>query len=87
MSGVVAMPPQRMCVGCRRVRPKHELVRLVRTSTGVVERGTHGRGRGAYVCPDPECVKRAVKPGRLQQAFRKACVAGPELAGGPDQGR
>jgi predicted RNA-binding protein YlxR (DUF448 family) len=77
--------PLRTCVGCRRVRPKAELVRLVRTSAGVAVPDAQGRGRGAYVCPDSACVKRAAKPGRLQQAFRKVCVAGPDLAGVPDR--
>jgi predicted RNA-binding protein YlxR (DUF448 family) len=84
---LVAASPLRTCVGCRRVRPKAELVRLVRTAAGMVMRDAHGRGRGAYVCADPECVKRAVKPGRLQQAFRTVCVAGPDLAGDLDRRR
>jgi predicted RNA-binding protein YlxR (DUF448 family) len=71
--------PQRTCVGCRRVRAKAELVRLVRRSDGTVVRDACGRGRGAYVCPDLDCVARAAKPGRLSQAFGRPSVAGPGL--------
>ncbi|HXG40705.1 MAG TPA: YlxR family protein, partial [Candidatus Limnocylindrales bacterium] len=49
--------PLRTCVVCRAVRPKRELVRIVRTSDGGVELDPTGRraGRGAYVCPDRGC--------------------------------
>jgi uncharacterized protein len=62
--------PQRTCVGCRRVRPKAALVRLVRQAAGAVVRDPVGPGRGAYVCEDTACMERAVKGGRLAQAFR-----------------
>ena len=62
--------PQRTCVGCRRVRPKAELVRLVRRPGGAVVRDRIGPGRGAYVCEDAACVERVLKGGRLAQAFR-----------------
>jgi uncharacterized protein len=70
--------PTRTCVGCRQRRPKRELVRLVRDADGVVvvdPRGV-GPGRGAYVCAESECVKRALKTGRLAHAFRAACRLG-----------
>ena len=55
--------PMRMCVACRTMRPKKELVRIVRTPEGEVLADTTGRmnGRGAYVCRDPECLKKAIK--------------------------
>lgn len=65
--------PRRTCVGCRAVRMKHELVRLVRSPDGVVmvdERG-HAAGRGAYVCRSGGCAARLSKAGRLSQAFRR----------------
>jgi len=71
--------PQRTCVGCRRARAKEELVRLVRRSDGTVVADARGPGRGAYVCPDPDCVARAAKPGRLTQAFGRPSTAGPGL--------
>jgi len=61
--------PERTCIGCRRVRPKVELLRLVRRS-GTVVHDPKGPGRGAYVCDDPACMQRALKGGRLAQAFR-----------------
>jgi uncharacterized protein len=74
--------PSRMCLGCRRARPKGRLVRLVRSANGVVLTDPHARaaGRGAYVCPDPGCVERALIGGRLARAFRKPCVPSEDLA-------
>lgn len=63
--------PMRMCVGCREMKPKRELLRIVRTPEGVISTDATGRvnGRGAYVCKSPECLKRAEKSGALQRAF------------------
>jgi len=63
--------PERTCVACGRVRPKRELVRIVRTPTGEVKVDLTGKvsGRGAYVCPEPPCAERGVKAGRLQHAL------------------
>ena len=72
--------PSRTCVGCRRVRPKNELVRVVRAPDGsvVVDRRSVAPGRGAYVCPDPACMKRA--RGRLIGALRTNNVDFERLA-------
>jgi uncharacterized protein len=69
----VTSGPQRTCVGCRQKRPKATLVRLVRGGDGRVRVDDNGRawGRGAYVCPDPGCLERALKAGRLGHAFRQ----------------
>ncbi|OGK96189.1 MAG: hypothetical protein A3E31_00205 [Candidatus Rokubacteria bacterium RIFCSPHIGHO2_12_FULL_73_22] len=74
--------PGRTCLGCRRVRPKRELVRLVRSARGVVVVDARARahGRGAYVCPEPACVARGLDRGRLAHAFRRACELAPDLA-------
>jgi len=63
--------PERTCVACGRVRPKRELVRVVRTPTGEIKVDLTGKvsGRGAYVCPEPPCAERGVKVGRLQYAL------------------
>ncbi|HEV2356637.1 MAG TPA: YlxR family protein [bacterium] len=63
--------PQRQCVACGQVRPKRELVRIVRTPAGDVRVDATGKvsGRGAYVCPDDACVDRAVRGGRLAGAL------------------
>lgn len=73
--------PVRTCVGCRRVRPKRLLVRLVRQASGLVVADRTGRatGRGAYVCLDPSCVERAIGRGRLSHAFRKPCEVGSDI--------
>jgi predicted RNA-binding protein YlxR (DUF448 family) len=64
--------PQRMCVGCRVMKNKRELIRVVRTPEGSVELDTTGKksGRGAYLCADPECLNLAVKGKRLQKALQ-----------------
>jgi len=58
------------------------MVRLIRLPNGmVVVDGAHrAAGRGAYVCPDAECVERGLSRGRLGHAFRKPSEAGPDLA-------
>lgn len=65
--------PQRMCVGCRQMKNKKELVRIVRTPEGGIEIDRTGKraGRGAYICPDQECLAQAVKGKRLQKALEK----------------
>ena len=63
--------PMRQCVGCREMRPKKELVRVVKSPEGVVSMDLKGKapGRGAYVCHDRECLRRAIKSGALGRAF------------------
>ncbi len=66
--------PQRQCVACRQVRPKREMVRVVRTPAGEVRVDSTGKvsGRGAYVCPDAACADTAVREHRLQHALEVA---------------
>ena len=63
--------PMRMCVACRQMRPKKELVRIVRTPEGVVVRDRTGRlnGRGAYLCGSLDCLNKAVKTRALERAL------------------
>jgi len=63
--------PQRQCVACGRVRPRRDLVRVVRTPAGDVRVDVTGKvsGRGAYVCPDGACVDRGLGGGRLAGAL------------------
>ena len=65
--------PQRTCIGCRQKRPKVSLLRLVRGADGRVQVDDGGRaeGRGAYVCPDSDCLGKAFNPGRLGHAFKR----------------
>ncbi|MDI9481196.1 MAG: RNase P modulator RnpM [Syntrophomonadaceae bacterium] len=65
--------PQRMCVGCREMRNKRELIRIVRTPQETIEMDTTGKkaGRGAYICPDLNCFSEATKGKRLQKALNQ----------------
>jgi hypothetical protein len=71
--------PQRQCVACRQMRPKRELVRVVRTPAGEVRVDATGKvsGRGAYVCPVQACVDGALREHRLEHALE---VSIPESA-------
>lgn len=64
--------PQRTCIGCGQVKPKRDLIRFVRTPAGPVVLDQTGKlsGRGAYVCPDPVCIERALTAGRLVQKLK-----------------
>ena len=63
--------PMRMCVGCREMKPKKELLRVVRSPEGEISFDLTGRkpGRGAYVCHSQECLLRAVKQKQLERTF------------------
>lgn len=65
--------PQRMCVGCGQLKPKKELLRVVRTPDGVIEFDASSAkkksGRGAYLCPSKDCLTKAVKGKRLERAL------------------
>ena len=71
--------PLRMCVGCREMKPKKELLRVVKAPDGAVSIDLTGRkpGRGAYVCHSAECLKRAIKQRQLERAFE--CALGEEV--------
>ncbi len=63
--------PLRQCLGCREMKPKAQLIRVVRSPEGQVSLDFRGKlpGRGAYVCPNAECLKRARKARALERAF------------------
>ena len=71
MAAGVKKVPMRQCLGCRDMKPKKELLRVVRTPEETVVLDTTGRanGRGAYVCKNSECLKKAVKSKALSRAF------------------
>lgn len=64
--------PQRMCVGCREMKSKRELIRVVRTPEGQILLDATGKksGRGAYVCPMNVCLEKAIKSKALQRALQ-----------------
>lgn len=63
--------PMRQCLGCREMKPKRELIRAVRSPEGNISLDFKGKasGRGAYVCPDPQCLKKAIKAKALERAL------------------
>lgn len=63
--------PIRQCTGCRQVRPKREMIRVVRTPDGQVVLDATGKrsGRGAYVCPNPDCLTKALNSNRLARSL------------------
>ena len=66
--------PIRQCIGCRTQKPKNELIRVVRSPQGDVGLDFRGKapGRGAYLCRDPQCLKKAVKSRALERALSAA---------------
>jgi predicted RNA-binding protein YlxR (DUF448 family) len=63
--------PMRMCLGCGEMKPKRELIRVVKSPEGEVSIDKTGKksGRGAYVCDNIECLKKARKAKRIEKAF------------------
>ena len=63
--------PQRQCMGCRERKAKRELIRVVRTPEGAVTLDFGGKmnGRGAYICPNPECLKKVQKSKALDRSL------------------
>lgn len=71
--------PLRMCVGCRTRNDKRNLIRVVRTPEQEVVVDPTGKraGRGAYICPRMECLRKAVKSRALERALNVAMT--PEI--------
>ncbi len=63
--------PMRMCLGCGEMKAKRELIRVVKSPEGDISVDKTGKksGRGAYVCDDIECLRKARKARRLEKAF------------------
>ncbi|MDD6237582.1 MAG: YlxR family protein [Clostridiales bacterium] len=63
--------PMRMCNGCGEMKPKKELIRVVKSKEGEISLDLTGKkaGRGAYICNSPECLQKARKARRLEKAF------------------
>ena len=64
--------PQRTCVACRQGKPKRDLVRVVRTTSGAVLVDPSGKqsGRGAYLCSAPDCWSAALHRGIRPRALK-----------------
>ena len=63
--------PQRQCMGCRERKEKRQMIRVVRTPEGAVNLDFSGKmnGRGAYICPNPECLKKALRSKALDRSL------------------
>ena len=63
--------PQRQCMGCRERKEKRAMIRVVRCTDGEVRLDFSGKlnGRGAYICPNPECLKKAQKAKSLERSL------------------
>ena len=68
---MVKKTPERKCLGCMQSFPKTSLIRVVRSPEGEVTLDRTGKksGRGAYVCPSADCLKKAIKAKRLERAL------------------
>ena len=69
--------PMRQCLGCREMKPKRELIRVVRSPEGEISLDFRGKnpGRGAYVCPAAACLAKVRKSRALERAFSVAIPA------------
>ena len=63
--------PQRQCMGCRERKAKREMIRVVRGTDGNVSLDYGGKmtGRGAYICPNPDCLKKAPRSKALERSL------------------
>lgn len=66
--------PQRQCIGCGEMKSKKEMIRILKTPEGEFTVDATGRknGRGAYICPCMDCLKKAVKGRGLERSFKMA---------------
>lgn len=64
--------PLRMCIGCREMKPKCELYRVVKTPEGeiLIDKTNKLAGRGAYICKSGDCLKKAEKTNALAHTFK-----------------
>ncbi len=71
--------PMRMCVGCGEMKPKKELIRVVKSPEGEIALDFTGKkaGRGAYICRSQDCLLQAQKSHRLEKSF--SCKVAPEV--------
>ena len=69
--------PMRQCIGCREMKSKRELLRILRTPEGQFVIDTTGKknGRGAYICYSRDCFQKAVKNKGLERSFKQAVPA------------
>lgn len=66
--------PERMCIACKSMKDKRELIRIVRSPEGEISLDFTGKknGRGAYICPDGDCIAKCKKGKLLNKTFKCA---------------
>ena len=66
--------PMRQCIGCREMKSKKEMIRILKTTEDEIVIDATGKknGRGAYLCPSRECLEKAVKSKGLERSFKQA---------------
>lgn len=66
--------PLRQCIGCGEMKNKKEMIRVLKTAEGEITLDATGRknGRGAYLCPSAECMKKAIRCKGLERSFKMA---------------
>lgn len=69
--------PMRMCVACRQMKPKSELVRIIKNDSGIITDKTGKiQCRGVYMCKSSECIQMGIKRKSLERAFKCAVNSG-----------
>ena len=71
--------PMRMCLGCGEMKPKRELIRVVKSKEGDISLDLTGRksGRGAYICKSVECFEKARKARKFERSF--SCMISEDI--------
>ena len=71
--------PMRMCLGCGEMKPKRELIRVVKSKEGDISLGLTGKksGRGAYICKSVECFEKARKARKFERSF--SCMISEDI--------
>ena len=66
--------PLRQCIGCQEMKSKKEMIRVIKTAEDeiMLDATVRKNGRGAYLCPSMECLKKAVKGKGLERSFKMA---------------
>jgi len=74
MAATVKKIPQRQCMGCGEIKNKKELIRVIKTNENEILIDVTGKknGRGAYICPSLECLKKAMKSKGLERSLKTA---------------
>ncbi len=63
--------PMRMCIACREMKPKKELIRIVKNDAGItIDYKGKVNGRGAYICNDEACLRKCIKSRALNRAYK-----------------